>query len=56
MKFQYDGKYWLLFADGMSFSIEREVWERIKKLKESENDNATAKVPQMEIRETLYRL
>ena len=36
MYFIYDGNYYLVFADGLKHAIEKDVWEKLKKLKESE--------------------
>ena len=36
MKFEYDGKYWLVFDDAMRYEIGKDLWEKIKKLKEAE--------------------
>jgi hypothetical protein len=36
MTFEYDGKYWLVFKDGMRYPIEKELWDRLMKLRELE--------------------
>ena len=35
MTYLYDGtSYYVIFPDGIKFSIDKDLWERIKKLKE----------------------
>jgi len=36
MHFFYDGKYYLVFSDGIKYEVQKDLWERIKKLKENE--------------------
>lgn len=36
MFFQYDGLYLLVFSDGIKFEVQRDLWERLRKLKEAE--------------------
>lgn len=38
MHYLYDGsKYLLVFQDGIRFEIDKDLWERLKKLKESDS-------------------
>lgn len=34
MKFEFDGKYYLVFADGIRYQVERDLWERLMRLRE----------------------
>lgn len=36
MKWIYDGRYWLVFVDGIQHEVEKDLWEKLKKLKELE--------------------
>ena len=35
MKFEYDGKYYLVFKDGIRIEVDRDLWQRLMSLKEA---------------------